>query len=146
MTCKPVKMQLHCQLHLEEAVNQCAEEAKLILKFNTAFFIAKEELTFTKYKGQLDLQRKNVVKLNPTYKNDTACAQFIGTIADTLKRKTHEKIKDVPYLSVMINGDTDISTKECEILYARILQQGKPTNILIVTWKCNMHNVSLCFK
>ena len=51
----------------QEAVNQCAEEAKLILKFNTAFFIAKEELPFTKYKGQLNLQRKNSVKLNSTY-------------------------------------------------------------------------------
>ena len=51
----------------QEAVNQCIEEAKLILKFNKAFFIAKEELPFTKYKGQLHLQRKNGVELNSTY-------------------------------------------------------------------------------
>ena len=42
----------------QEAVNQCAEDAELIFKFNTAFFIAKEELPFTKNKGQLNLQRK----------------------------------------------------------------------------------------
>ena len=48
----------------QQAVNQCAEEAKLIFKFNTAFFIAKEELLITKYKGQLNLQRKNDVKIN----------------------------------------------------------------------------------
>ena len=45
----------------QEAVNQCAEEAKLIFKFNTAFFIAKEELPFTKYKGQLDLTFHNIM-------------------------------------------------------------------------------------
>ena len=54
----------------QEAVNHCTEEAKLLLKFNMAFFIAKEELPFTKYKGQLHLQRKNGVKWNSTYNND----------------------------------------------------------------------------
>ena len=50
----------------QEVVNQSTEEAKLIFKFNTAFFIAKEELPFTKYKGKLSLQRKNGVKLSST--------------------------------------------------------------------------------
>lgn len=50
----------------QEAANQCAEVGELILKFNTAYFIAKEELPFTKFKGQIDLQRKNGVKLNAT--------------------------------------------------------------------------------
>ena len=53
----------------QEAVNQCAEEAELIFKFNAAFFIAKEELPLSKYKGQLNLQRKNGMKLNSTYDN-----------------------------------------------------------------------------
>lgn len=112
-------------------VNQSADEAEMMLKFNTAYFVAKEELPFTKYKSQLDLQRKNGLKLNETYNNDTACAQFVGVIADTLKGKTYTKIKDAPYLSIMIDGDTDVSTKECEIIYARILNEGKPMNILI---------------
>lgn len=58
----------------QEAANLCAEEAEMILKFNTAYFIAKEELPFTKFKGQIDLQRKNSVKLNTRCNNDTACA------------------------------------------------------------------------
>ena len=103
----------------------------MMLKFNTAYFIAKEELPFTKFKSQLDLQRKNGLKLNDTYNNDTACAQFVGVIADTLKGKTCKKMKDAPYISIMIDGDTDVSTKECEIIYARILNEGKPRNILI---------------
>ncbi|XP_056283011.1 zinc finger protein 862-like [Pseudoliparis swirei] len=129
--CNESAAPLRVAFRRKEAANQCAEEAELRLKFNTAYFIAKEELPFTQFKGQLDLQRKNGVKLNATYNNDTACAQFVGIIADTLKRKTYEKIKDAPYLSIMIDGDTDTSTKECEIIYARILQQGKPTNVLI---------------
>ena len=45
----------------QEAVNQCAEEAELIFKFNTAFFIGKEELPFTECKGQLDLKFHNTL-------------------------------------------------------------------------------------
>ena len=74
-------------------VNQSADEAEMMWKFNTAYFVAKEELPFTKYKSQLDLQRKNGLKLNETYNNDTACAQFVGVIADTLKGKSYTKIK-----------------------------------------------------
>ncbi|KAA0719570.1 hypothetical protein E1301_Tti022423 [Triplophysa tibetana] len=85
----------------------------------------------TLHQSQLDLQRKSGLKLNETYNNDTACAQFVGVIADTLKVKTYTKIKDAPYLSIMIDGDTDVSTKECEIIYARILNEGIPMNILI---------------
>ena len=69
---------------------QSADEAEMVVKFNTAYFIAKEELSFTKFKSELELLKKNGVKLNPTYCNDTACAQFIGAIADTLKQKTSE--------------------------------------------------------
>lgn len=68
--------------------------------------------------------------MNPTYCNDTACAQFIGLfiITDTLKKKTSEKIKDSTYLSFMTDGDTDVSTKECEIVYAQILHQVQHAN------------------
>ena len=31
----------------------------------------------------------------------------------------------------MIDGDTDISTKDCVIIYSRILWKGRPVSILI---------------
>lgn len=102
----------------------------MTVKFNTAYFIGKEEL-FTKFKGQTELLKKNGVKCYPTHSNDTARVQFIGAIADSLKQKTHEKNKETTNLSFKINGigDTDASTKDCEIVYARIPQQGKPMSI-----------------
>ena len=69
--------------------------------------------------------------VNPTYANDTACAQFVWVIADTLKKTTPKQIAESVYMSFMIDGDTDISTKECEIVYCRILRNGRPVNILI---------------
>ena len=53
----------------------------MIIKFNTAYNFAKEELPFTKFKSQIILMKKNGLNVNPTYSNDTACAQFVGVIA-----------------------------------------------------------------
>lgn len=103
----------------------------MIIKFNTAYNIAKEELPFTKFKSELTLMKKNGLNVNPTYANDKACAQFIGVISDSLRGKTADRIASAPYLSFMIDGDTDVSTKECEIVYARVIVNGRPSNILI---------------
>lgn len=69
----------------------------MVAKFNTAYFIDKQELPYTKLKGHIELLKKNI-KVHPAYHNDTACAKFIGASADSLKQKTHEKIKDATYL------------------------------------------------
>ena len=74
--------------------------------------------------------KKNGLHVNPTYANDTACAQFIGVISDNLRGKTGDKIASAQYI-FMIDGATDVSTKECEIVYARIIENGKPSSMLI---------------
>lgn len=106
--------------------NRSSEEAEMIIKFNIAYNFAKEEVPFTKFKSEIILHKKN-----PTYSNDVACAQFIGVIADTLKKKTSLEIANSAYMAFLIDGDTDIATKECVIVYARILRKRRPVNILI---------------
>ena len=66
-----------------DETNRSAENEEMIIKFNTTYNIAKEELPFTKFKSQIILMTKNGLDVNPTYSNDTACAQFVGVIADT---------------------------------------------------------------
>ena len=58
--------------------------------------------------------------------------QFIAVIGDTLKQKTAANVGNATYMSFMIDGDTDVSTKKCVIVYSRILRKGRPVNILIV--------------
>ncbi|KAK0148163.1 Zinc finger protein 862 [Merluccius polli] len=115
----------------QAAANASSDEAGMIIKFNVAYHIAKEELPFTKFKAEIILQRKNGVNVNPTYSNDVACAQFIGVIGDTFKKKTSVEIANCAYMAFLIDGDTDVSTKECVIVYGRILQRGRPVNMLI---------------
>ncbi len=64
----------------------------MIIKFNVAYNIAKEELPFTKFKSKIILMKKNGLNVNTTYSNDVVCAQFIGVIADTLKKKMFVQI------------------------------------------------------
>lgn len=115
----------------QAASNRTSEEAAMMIKFNIAYNIAKEEIPFTKFRSEIILHKKNGLDVNPTYSNDVACAQFIGIIGDTLKQKTSVEVANSTYISFLIDGDTDISTKECVIVYARVLRRGTPVNILI---------------
>lgn len=76
----------------QDLANRASEESELIIKFNVAYNIAKEEMHFTKFKSQIILLKKNGVAINPTYANHKSCAEFIGVISDTLKQKTCAKI------------------------------------------------------
>ena len=76
--------------------------------------------------------KENGLNVNPTYSNEMACAQFIAVIGDTLKLKTAADVRNATYMSFMIDSDTDVSTKECVIVYSCILRKGKTVKILIV--------------
>ncbi len=77
---------LHC-CSKASFMNRSSDEAEMIIKFNVAYNIAKEELPFTKFKSKIILMKKNGLNINTMYSNDVVCAQFIGVIADTLKKK-----------------------------------------------------------
>ncbi|KAJ8365052.1 hypothetical protein SKAU_G00138830 [Synaphobranchus kaupii] len=77
------------------------------------------------------LMKKNGIDINMTYANDKSCANIIGVIADTIREHTAAKVSSAQYMSFIIDGDTDVSVKECEIVYVRILVDGQPTNILV---------------
>ena len=116
-------------------------------KFNVAYTIAKEELPFTKFRPLLLLHKKNGVDISPTYDNDVKCAEFISSICESMKSDLCDLLKSTRYASVIIDGDTDISVKECEIVYVGILENGKPVNRLVgrrsKKWSMPMQQVSI---
>lgn len=58
---------------------QFQERKEMEAKINTTYFVAKEELPFSKFEGLLSLQRKNGVTLNNTYVNNTSCAELMAS-------------------------------------------------------------------
>ena len=119
------------------AQSRTAQQAEiqrgLEIKFNLAYTIAKEELpfSFTKFRPFLLVTRKNGVQINPTYDNDVKCAEMISVICDSMKAELRDHLQSANYMSIIIDGDTDISVKECEIVYVRLLDNGKPVNKLL---------------
>ena len=73
-------------------------EARLHKLFNTAFYIASENLAFSKFKGLCDLQEKNGLDFGSQYKNDKACRDFVEHIAAVEKERSQEEIKNARFL------------------------------------------------
>jgi len=59
------------------------------------------------------------------------CQYHRGHIADTIRENTAVQVSSAQYISFIIDGDTDLSVKECVIVYVRVLLDGQPTNILV---------------
>lgn len=98
---------------------------------NIAYCIAKEELPFTKFQPLILLCKKNGSNITPSYDSHVRCAEMISSIAEDMKSTLADDVKKSRYVSVMIDGDTDSSNKECEMVYVRITKDGKPTNRLV---------------
>ncbi|KAL8612907.1 hypothetical protein ACOMHN_034984 [Nucella lapillus] len=76
-----------------------AKQYKLSVKMNTAYCIAKEELSFTHMKALVLLQKKNGLNITPIYDNDVRCAELISTIASDLQEENASQIKAIIYRS-----------------------------------------------
>ena len=50
------------------------------MKMTTAYFIAKEELPFSKFPGLINLQKKNGLQISSTYANDKSCAETVSVL------------------------------------------------------------------
>ena len=81
---------------MEEKKRQ--EEIKALIR--TAYFVAKRDLPFTKYKEICDLQVLNGLTLGTNYMNDTQCMRFIDLIAANLKDQLRQNINDVRFIAV----------------------------------------------
>ena len=53
------------------------DQREVAVKMTTAYFIAKEELPFSKFQGLIDLQKKNGLERSSTYANDKSCAEMV---------------------------------------------------------------------
>ena len=114
--------------------NKCDEEQRndVAMKINTAYFIAKEELPFTKFPKLLDLQRKNGLQIGETYSTDKKCAEMVSTISKVYQNRLAATVnKHVKYMSIMIDGGEDAGGVENETIHCRFVENGRPVNRLV---------------
>lgn len=104
---------------------------ELKIKVNAAYMIAVEEIPFTKFSSQIVLMKKNGMGVSKTYDNDTACAEFIGCIADELKSSVLEEALKANYISLIADCGTDVSGKDNVIVYCKHLSDGAVVTQLV---------------
>ncbi|CAL8348911.1 unnamed protein product [Boreogadus saida] len=56
---------------------------------------------------------------------------MVGQIAEGIKDTLAAQLHAARYLAVLIDGDTDISNTECEIVYVRFVEDGRPVTRLV---------------
>ena len=101
---------------IPRALRQLNKEvaSKLEKLFDIAYFVAKMEMPFTTYPHLCLLEEKHAVDLGQTYKNDTACKEFIVAISDQFKNENGEQLQRAQFLGVMADSATDVEVQEVE--------------------------------
>ena len=96
-----------------------------------AFFIAVKGRPFTDFKDHIELEKLHGVKFETSaYENETACREFISSIACYLfDVDIREKICRLNFIAILIDGTTDRAIKEQEVLYTMFVDPDshKPT-------------------
>ncbi|CAM4528586.1 unnamed protein product [Leuciscus chuanchicus] len=96
-------------------------QVKLI---NTAYHIVKSELPFTAYKRTVALLKKNGEDVGSQYLTNVACRR-------ELWESCVAEIKAANFLSVLSDSSTDVSGRDLEGFFVRILSCRRPKNIFI---------------
>ena len=105
---------------------QSADFAKTKLKFETAYFTAKEEMLLLKYPQILKLEEKHGADIGRAYRNRQSGTNFINYIGEELGKRLEEKISGVNFFSVLMDGSEDASVSEKEAIFVQYLEQNPP--------------------
>lgn len=89
--------------------------------FNSAYYIAVEGDSFTKFPKLCALQAKNGIDMGKNYLNDKACRNFCISAAEVLKEESLEEIENARFISVLSDGSTDKGIREQELVYVRFV-------------------------
>ena len=85
-------------------------------KFDVAYFVANEKLSFKKYAGICDLEKRHGVDLGTTYMNDVACKTFIHFIAEAERQQLGDILAKAEFFSLLMDGSSDKGCSDNEVV------------------------------
>ena len=101
----------------KSALAECVEkqEFNLAIKnskemeslFRTAYFVAREGMSFLKYERLCILQSLNGLELGKNYHSNNGCRRFISSIASDIKDDLRSNFNKCRFITVMSDGSTD---------------------------------------
>ena len=114
------------------------DKKALVIKFNTAYYLAKNERLFSDYPELLKLQEKNEMRdIGKAQK----CAKFTEYIAHVIRTELDNDLKNCNYFTCLNDGSTDSSITEQEVIYVLNLKDGVPTVRYLSIETINVTNV-----
>ena len=85
--------------------------------FNSAYYLAKKERPYSDFPDLIELHKKNGVKYHGSYQNEQAAANFVDNCGEVLKESFVEDLLRANYYSILMDGSTDSSVIEQELIY-----------------------------
>ena len=108
------------------------QQNEVMLKlFRTAYCVVKHNFSLRSFPALIDLQECNGLNLGRAYRNRMAASSFMSSIANVTQSAIIQSINSRKYFSLLIDGSTDVSTVEQEIVYCHYLEDGMPLTIFL---------------
>ena len=104
------------------------QNTKMRKLFITAYTVAKHNLAFRTFSTLCMMQQQNGLELGKTYHNHVAATEFIDCIATMFQQSIAQKLNTSTFFSILIDGSTDRSVEEQEIVYVRLMENNRPVN------------------
>ena len=103
---------------IAKALEALPEEDKTRLrnKFDIAYFIATEKLSFKKYPKLCELETKHGVDIGTTYTNEVAGRTFVHYIGEAKRRELADTLGKADFFSFLLDGSTDKGNCDNELV------------------------------
>jgi hypothetical protein len=102
----------------------------------TAHAIARNARPYTDFVWMCELDRSKGLDIGSTYQTDKYCKIFQESIAEVERKLLAERVARSKFISVMIDGSTDTSVQEQEIIYIRTVESGVPRMEFVSVESC----------
>ena len=87
-------------------------------KFETAYFVAKEELPLSTFSKLLCLEERHGVEMGTAYRNRNYGGKMMDYVSESLSNELKQELSNAHFYSVLTDGSTDASVCEKEAIFA----------------------------
>ena len=92
------------------------EKTRLKRKFDIAYLVATEKMSFLKYPALCEMEKKHGVDIGASYTNERSGRMFVHYIAEAKRQMLVDKIANVKFYSQLLNGSTNTGNIDNEML------------------------------
>ncbi|XP_060118983.1 PR domain-containing protein 11 isoform X2 [Heteronotia binoei] len=111
------------RMHPEKTEEMCRN---MTLLFNTAYHLAMEGRPYCDFRPLAELLRKCELKVVDQYMNEGDCQILIHHIARALREDLVERIRQSPFLSIILDGQSDDLLADTVAVYVQYISSDGP--------------------